>query len=92
MDVIADTGTTLLMLPTRAVDAYYKNVVGSYYDTEYGAMVFPCASSLPEFVFGVGGYRGIIPGGKLRFHTLDFVFLYRSFGFEDEGLLTWVYV
>jgi hypothetical protein len=70
MDVIADTGTTLLMLPTAVVEAYYSGVTGAYYDTEYGAMVFPCVSVLPDLVFGVGAYRGVVPGGMYIFDFL----------------------
>jgi hypothetical protein len=70
VDVIADTGTTLLMLPTSVVDAYYKGVNGAYYDTEYGAMVFPCTANMPDFIFGLGNYRGTVPGGEYSISSI----------------------
>jgi len=66
---IADTGTTLLYLPTAVVTAYYAEVSGSKDSTLYGGYLFPCANTLPDFTFGIGTYRGVIPGEYLNYAT-----------------------
>ncbi len=67
---IADTGTSLLLLPIRVLVDYYKRVNGSYYDRNWGAWVFPCASALPDFAFGVGNYTGVVPGEYINYGML----------------------
>lgn len=68
---IADTGTTLLLLPTSVVKAYYKNVSGATYDSSQGGYVFSCSASLPDFTFGVGSARIKIPGSYINFAPVD---------------------
>lgn len=51
---IADTGTTLLMLPDAVVSDYYSQVTGAQDSTQEGGWVLPCASSPPDFTFAVG--------------------------------------
>ncbi|OJJ80359.1 pepsin-like aspartic protease [Aspergillus glaucus CBS 516.65] len=46
---IADTGTTLLMLPEEVVDAYYKQVSGAKRNAMAGGYVVPCDAELPDF-------------------------------------------
>lgn len=54
---IADTGTTLLMLPDAVVSAYYAQVATAQDSTQEGGWVFDCAATLPDFSFAVGsGY------------------------------------
>ncbi|KAL3444591.1 aspartic peptidase domain-containing protein [Aspergillus insuetus] len=67
---IADTGTTLLYLPPAIALAYYSKVAGAFFDPSYAAWLFPCTSILPEFVFGINGYRGVIPGEYIIFEPL----------------------
>lgn len=73
IDAIMDTGTTLLYLPQSIVEAYYAQVPGSSNSATYGGYVFPCsqASSLPNFIFGVGSYRGLIPGSYMNYAPAD---------------------
>lgn len=64
---IADTGTTLLYLPTAIVRAYYAQVSGSSNSNTYGGYVFPCSRTLPSFTFGVSSARITIPGTYMNY-------------------------
>ncbi|KAK3944429.1 putative a chain endothiapepsin [Diplogelasinospora grovesii] len=64
---IADTGTTLLYLPTSIVTAYYRQVSGSSNSRTYGGYVFPCSTTLPSFTFGVSSARITIPGTYMNY-------------------------
>ncbi|KAH8156354.1 hypothetical protein CIB48_g11891 [Xylaria polymorpha] len=57
IDGIADTGTTLLYVPSTIVSAYYAQVSGAKNDRTAGGYIFPCSASLPDFTFGVGSAR-----------------------------------
>lgn len=62
IDAIADTGTTLLLMDDAIVDAYYKQVKGAQNDQSQGGYVFPCSTTLPDFVLGIGTGKATIPG------------------------------
>jgi len=64
---IADTGTTLLYLPTSIVQAYYKAMPGATNSRSYGGYVFPCSTNPPAFVFGVGSEKFSIPGKFINY-------------------------
>lgn len=64
---IVDTGTSLLLLPQEVLDSYYSQVDGAGLDPTYGMVVFPCNSDLPDFEFGIGDYRGRIPGHFMKY-------------------------
>lgn len=66
----SDTGTSLLYLPPLVVLEYYSKVVGAFFDSSNAAWVFPCTSPLPDFTFGVGAYRGVVPGSYILFQPL----------------------
>ncbi|KAI3326396.1 eukaryotic aspartyl protease [Xylariaceae sp. AK1471] len=68
---IADTGTTLAMLPDQAVKAYYKAVPNAKLDLNQGGYVFPCSASLPNFVFGAGKAKISIPGKFINYAPAD---------------------
>ncbi|CAJ2502184.1 Uu.00g095780.m01.CDS01 [Anthostomella pinea] len=68
---IADTGTTLAMLPAQVVKAYYKQVRGAKLDNSQGGYVFPCQANLPSFVYGVGNARYEIPGQYINYAPVD---------------------
>ncbi|KAF3764431.1 microbial aspartic proteinase [Cryphonectria parasitica EP155] len=68
---IADTGTTLLMLPTAIVEAYYDQVAGASYDSSQGGYTFPCTSSLPDFTLGIAAGTITIPGTYMNYSPLD---------------------
>lgn len=64
---IADTGTTLLLLPDDIVSAYYSNVSGATNDQQQGGYVFSCSATLPDFSFNVGGGTITIPGAYINY-------------------------
>ncbi|KAL1851361.1 hypothetical protein VTK73DRAFT_9453 [Phialemonium thermophilum] len=68
---IADTGTTLLLLPTSVVRAYYQRVSGARYDSSQGGYTFSCSASLPSFSFGVGANTITVPGSFINFAPVD---------------------
>jgi hypothetical protein len=59
---IADTGTTLLYLPTAVVRAYYAKVSGSSNSATYGGYVFPCSATPPDFSLTLNGVKQRVPG------------------------------
>ncbi|KAF2675428.1 protease B, partial [Microthyrium microscopicum] len=56
---IADTGTTLLLLPTEVVKAFYANVPGAQLITTEGGYVYPCesAAKMPDLKLLVASTR-----------------------------------
>ncbi|KAK4183802.1 pepsin [Podospora australis] len=68
---IADTGTTLLYLPTAIVTAYYRQVQGATNSRSYGGYVFPCTATLPTFTFGVGNKRFVIPASYINYARIS---------------------
>ncbi|KAI8965210.1 endothiapepsin [Daldinia sp. FL1419] len=68
---IADTGTTLALLPSEIVQTYYKQVSGAKLDAQQGGYVFPCSASLPDFVFGVEDVKFSIPGKFINYAPND---------------------
>lgn len=68
---IADTGTTLLLLPDADVDNYYSQVSSAQNDSNEGGYVFDCSEDLPEFTFQVGGGTIAIPGSYINYAEQD---------------------
>lgn len=66
---ITDTGTSLLLLPSSVVSAYYVQVSNATYDSTQAGYTFPCSAVLPDFVFGVGDNGAIItvPGDYIAY-------------------------
>jgi aspergillopepsin I len=66
---IADTGTSLLLLPSSVVTAYYSQITGAYYDVTQGGYTLSCSGTPPDFSFGVGdeGARITVPGKYIRY-------------------------
>ena len=65
IDAIADTGTSLLYLPTTVVSAYYAKVSGASYSSAQGGYIFPCTATLPSITLGIGSYRAVVPGSYI---------------------------
>lgn len=60
---IADTGTTLLLLPPDITRTYYANVTGATMNATEGGYVFPCNSLLPDLTVELtGGVKATVPG------------------------------
>lgn len=68
---IADTGTTLLLLPAEIAEAYYTQVPGSSNNLNVGGYVFDCNTQLPDFTIDIGDYKAIVPGSLIRFAPVD---------------------
>ncbi|KAI1433345.1 aspartic peptidase domain-containing protein [Xylaria sp. CBS 124048] len=68
---IADTGTTLLLLPSAIVDNYYGKVNGSKLDPSQGGYVFPCNAKLPDLTFSPGNVKITVPGKYLNYAPID---------------------
>ncbi|KAI6090650.1 endothiapepsin [Hypoxylon rubiginosum] len=68
---IADTGTTLALLPTEVVNAYYKEVSGAKLDRSQGGYTIPCDATLPDFKFEVEGTSFTIPGQYINYAPVD---------------------
>jgi len=64
---IADTGTTLLYLPTAVVSKYYKSVSGATNSAAAGGWIFPCSATLPNFSVTIGGASHTVPGSYMNF-------------------------
>ena len=67
IDAIADTGTTLLYLPSAVVTAYYAQVKGSSLSSSQGGYVFPCSATLPSITLGIGSYKAVVPGSYINY-------------------------
>ncbi|KAI0465667.1 aspartic peptidase domain-containing protein [Xylaria cf. heliscus] len=68
---IADTGTTLALLPDSVVDAYYQQVDGAENDQQQGGYVFPCDADLPDLTFSPGDAKITIPGQYINYAPAD---------------------
>ncbi|KAL2129439.1 hypothetical protein VTI74DRAFT_7813 [Chaetomium olivicolor] len=66
---IADTGTSLFLLPSSVVTAYYGQISGAKYDTTQGGYTLPCSASPPSLSFGVGnnGANITVPGNYIKY-------------------------
>ncbi|KAK6008221.1 hypothetical protein QM012_000124 [Aureobasidium pullulans] len=67
---IADTGTTLMLLPSDVVSAYYAQVKGSTYSSYEGAWIFPCNAAMPTFNTIINGNKFSVPGSYINFANL----------------------
>ena len=67
IDAIADTGTTLLYLPTTIVSAYYAKVPGAAYVSSQGGYTYPCSATLPSITLGIGNYKAVVPGSYINY-------------------------
>ncbi|KAK4545226.1 hypothetical protein LTR36_003405 [Oleoguttula mirabilis] len=70
-DSIADTGTTLLYLPTATVTAYYKQVTGAAYNSAQGGYIFSCSATLPNFNVNIGGAVYTVPGSYINYAPIN---------------------
>ncbi|KAA6412873.1 MAG: aspergillopepsin I [Lasallia pustulata] len=71
IDAIADTGTTLLLVPQALVVAYYRQVKGARNDPQQGGYTFPCSASLPSVTLGIGAYQAVVPGDYINYSPIS---------------------
>jgi len=71
IDAIADTGTTLLLMDDSIVDDYYSSVRGAENDSSQGGYTFPCSSTLPNFVLGIGSGKATIPASLMNLGPVE---------------------
>ena len=67
---IADTGTSLLYLPTNVAKAYYAGVSGATLDSQQGGYTVPCGATLPSFNVAIGGKTFTVPGEYINYAPL----------------------
>jgi hypothetical protein len=68
---IADTGTTLMLMPDTIVNAYYSQVRSARYDNMTGGFIFSCAEQLPDYTANIGSYQAVVPGEFINFAPVD---------------------
>lgn len=64
---IADTGTSLLLLPDDLVAAYYAQVSGSSNSQSDGGYIFACDAALPDLTLRIEGYAAVVPGAYMNY-------------------------
>ncbi|KAI0124190.1 secreted aspartic proteinase precursor [Xylariales sp. AK1849] len=68
---IADTGTTLALLPSSVCEEYYAQVSGASYSSTEGGYVFSCDATLVDFSYTVGDVTITIPTDYLNYSPVD---------------------
>lgn len=71
---IADTGTTLMLVPESIAATYYAAIPGAVNAAQTaGGYVFPCsqAATLPSYTAVIGEYMAVIPGEFINFAPVD---------------------
>lgn len=70
VNVIASTGTSLILLPEQMVKTYYAGVPGAFYDSTEALFGFPCGTTLPSITFDIGNYNAVVPGHLMNYQPL----------------------
>lgn len=68
---IADTGTSLLLLPDDVVSAYYAQVSGSSNSQADGGYIFDCTATLPDITLTIEGYAAVVPGSYMNYAPIS---------------------
>lgn len=70
-EAIADTGTTLILLPDDIVQGYYSQVPSAQNSASAGGYVFDCTETLPSYTAIISGYEAVVPGELINFAPVD---------------------
>ncbi|KAF6818150.1 eukaryotic aspartyl protease [Colletotrichum sojae] len=70
-EAIADTGTTLMLLPDAIVSAYYQTIASAKFDSANGGFMFNCKDQIPSFTVDMGRYKAVVPGEFIKFAPVD---------------------
>lgn len=71
-EAIADTGTTLLMLPPDITTAYYAQIPSALENTRIGGWIFNCnETNIPDLTLHIGEYKAVIAGELINFAPAD---------------------
>lgn len=84
---IADTGTTLLLVNTDIVNAYYADITGAEYNEELGGVTVPCDTDMPDISLDVGGTMATVSGDFMIFTTVSDSTCYASLQPIDSDLM-----
>ncbi|KAL0935041.1 eukaryotic aspartyl protease [Colletotrichum truncatum] len=68
---IADTGTTLMLLPDTIVSAYYQSIPSAQFDSTNGGFTFNCKDQVPSFTVDLGKYKAVVPGEFMKIAPVD---------------------
>ncbi|KAI0198393.1 eukaryotic aspartyl protease [Astrocystis sublimbata] len=69
---IADTGTTLMLVPDNIAAAYYAQIPGAVNAAQTaGGYVIPCDAAIPDYTAVIGPYEAVIPGEYIKFSPVD---------------------
>ncbi|KAI5201506.1 aspartic protease pepB [Aureobasidium subglaciale] len=68
---IADTGTTLLLVPDNVVSAYYAQVPSATYSDAQGGYLVSCSATLPSFSAVIGGRKFTVPGSYIKYSQVS---------------------
>ena len=68
---IADTGTSLLLLPDDVVAAYYGQVDGAENNQQQGGYTFDCSATLPDISLAIAGYNAVVPGSYINYAPIS---------------------
>ena len=68
---IVDTGTSLMIMDDKIVEAYYSQVQGAQNSATYQGFVYPCSTTPPDFAFSFGGYDAVIKGSDITYAQAD---------------------
>lgn len=64
--VVIDTGSSLLLLDTDIVSAFYQSV-GGQFSSQQGGYVYDCSRTLPDLGLTVGNFTATVPGSSLLY-------------------------
>lgn len=69
MNAIADTGTSVAVIPLSAATAYWRQVRGAQRVDQQGQhlWLYSCSTKLPDYSITVGSSKVTIPGSFIRY-------------------------